>query len=222
MTDQDARTALVAGGTGLVGRALLAALQQQVPAPVIHALARTPEGGAGAQDVQWHDWAWLENAAPVRSDIAFCCLGTTHAQAGSKAAFAAVDRDLVVRFAQRAHALGARRFGLVSSVGASRTARSHYLRIKGETEATLSGIGFDALHIMRPSLLLGSRDQRRVAEDAAQALAPLIGGLMVGAARRYKPVPATMVARQMVQAVLYGAEGVHLHYPWHTARKKNT
>ena len=50
---------------------------------------------------------------------AFCCLGTTIAEAGSQEAFREVDVDAVLLFAQAARAAGANRFVVLSSVGAS-------------------------------------------------------------------------------------------------------
>lgn len=215
---QDSTRALLAGGTGLVGGRVLESLRRLGVAPV-HALARTlPDDGEG---LHWHDWSWLDSDPLPACAMAFCCLGTTHAQAGSKTAFAAVDRDLVLHFAERARAAGASRFGLVSSVGADAGARSHYMRIKGQVEDAISAMGFEALHIIRPSLLLGSRGGSRPAEDLAQKLAPAAGALLAGPLRRYRPVRADKVARQLVRAVLAGEGGRHVHYPWIAGHTKN-
>lgn len=203
--------ALVAGGTGLIGGHVLAALQARGVTP-IHALARRLP--ADEDPLHWHDWNWLEAESLPRCDMAFCSLGTTHARAGSKEAFAAVDRDLVLQFAERARAAGVPRFGLVSSVGADAGARSHYLRIKGQVEEAISDMGFETLCIIRPSLLLGARAESRPAEDVAQKLAPAAGALMRGPLARFRPVPAQTVARQLVAAVCDGADGVQLIYPW--------
>lgn len=215
---QESTGALLAGGTGLVGGQVLESLRRLGVAP-IHALARAPR--TGDEGVHWHEWSWLDVAPLPGCSMAFCCLGTTHAQAGSKAAFAAVDRDLVLHFAERARAAGVRRFGLVSSVGADAGARSHYLRIKGQVEDAVSEMDFEALHIIRPSLLLGSRADSRPAEDLAQKLAPAAGALMVGPMGRYRPVRADKVARQLVRAVVAGEAGRHVHYPWITGHTKN-
>ncbi|WP_043764564.1 Rossmann-fold NAD(P)-binding domain-containing protein [Algiphilus aromaticivorans] len=215
---QDLTGALLAGGTGLVGGQVLESLRRLAVAPV-HALARTPR--ADSEGLHWHDWAWFDADPLPECAMAFCCLGTTHAQAGSKAAFAAVDRDLVLHFAERARAAGVTRFGLVSSVGADAGARSHYLRIKGQVEDAISAMAFDALHIIRPSLLLGSRGDSRPAEDLAQRLAPVAGALMAGPLRRYRPVGADKVARQLVHAVVAGEAGRHVHYPWLAGKIKN-
>lgn len=203
----------LAGGTGLVGSALLARLRADPRVASIDALCRQSPSAAQT-GVQWRPWSWLDEGADIGCDVAFCCLGTTHKQAGSKAAFAAVDRDLVLRFAERAQQAGARRFGLVSSVGASSKAGSHYMRIKGEVEERLRAMNFAALHIVQPSLLLGARKDTRVAEDLAQRCAPLIGGLMRGSLARYRPVPADRVAACLLAATLEGEPGVQVHYPW--------
>ena len=206
--------ALVAGGTGLVGQALVANLLGDAQVSGVHALARTVPAAAGAGGPSWHDWDWLDAADAPAVDAAFCCLGTTHREAGSREAFAAVDRDLTLRFAERARGMGASRFGLVSSVGAAPGARSHYLRVKGEVEQALDALGFEALHIMRPSLLLGVRGQTRPAEDLAQKLAPALGPALRGPLARYRPVPAQRVAEQLACSVLHGPVGRHVHYPW--------
>lgn len=203
---------LIAGGTGLVGSQVIAALQARGVTPV-HAVARTPREDCGG--TVWHDWQWLDADPLPTCELAICCLGTTHAQAGSRAAFAAVDRDLVLHFAKRARSAGVRVFGLVSSVGADVAARSHYLRIKGEAEAAVAALGFDAVHVIRPSLLLGARVDSRPAEDLAQKLAPVAGALMVGSLARFRPVSAQRVGDQLVDAVCApAASGRHLHYPW--------
>jgi uncharacterized protein YbjT (DUF2867 family) len=206
----DANGALLAGGTGLVGGHVLTHLRRLGMVPV-HALTRSLR--PDERGVHWHDWAWLETDPLPRCAMAFCCVGTTHAQAGSKAAFAAVDRDLVLHFAERARAAGVARFGLVSSVGADARARSHYLRIKGEVEDALTAMDFEALHIIRPSLLLGARAESRPAEDFAQRVAPALGALMVGPLARYRPVDAELVARMLVAMVVGDATGVQVHFP---------
>ena len=118
MTQPHAPTVAVAGATGLIGQALLSRLAGDVRARDVHALARRPPAEHGA--VQWHDWEWLNlpDALPAL-DLAFCCLGTTRRQAGSRDAFEAVDHALVLRFARAMRAAGVRNFSVVSSAGAS-------------------------------------------------------------------------------------------------------
>ena len=95
-------------------------------------------------------------ALPAAED-AYCCLGTTIKQAGSQAAFRAVDFDAVLAFAQAARAAGVTRFAVVSALGASPRSATFYNRVKGEMEAALRALGFERLVIARPSLLAGDR-----------------------------------------------------------------
>jgi uncharacterized protein YbjT (DUF2867 family) len=139
-------------------------------------------------------------------------LGTTIKQAGSQAAFRAVDHDLVLAVARAAKAAGARHCISVSSVGASAKSGSFYLRTKGEVEAELRAVGFDRLDMLRPGLLTGQRGGPwRPGESIGMALAPLTDLLMLGSARRYRSVPGASVARAMLRLAELGGSGVHVH-----------
>lgn len=141
------------------------------------------------------------------------CLGTTIKSAGSREAFIAVDRELVLRLAQTAFECGARHAIVVSSVGASRQSGNFYLRVKGEVEDALAKIGFDRLDILQPGLLLGERSERRPGEALAQVLAPLVNPAMWGKLRRYRAIDADDVAAAIVRLLELVSHGhfVHLH-----------
>ena len=140
-----------------------------------------------------------------------CCLGTTIKAAGSREAFIAVDRELVLRLAKVAQAHGARQAILVSSVGASRQSANFYLRVKGEVEDALSGLGFERVDILRPGLLLGERRERRRGEAIAQALAPVGNLLLQGRLRRYRAIEAEDVATAIVRLLGQPGAGEFVH-----------
>ena len=140
------------GATGLVGS--LAAVAMSDAGHSLDLLLRRPSGIARPD---WREHVappsqWPELAAALGADVAISALGTTIRQAGSKAAFRAVDLDLVIAFARAAAAAGARRMVTISSVGADPASRNFYLRTKGEMEAALDGLGFDRLDVIRPGL----------------------------------------------------------------------
>lgn len=189
-------TAAVAGATGLVGNLLLKRLLAdaevaRVIAPTRRPLSAHPKlvnpsfGGK--------DWP----ALPAL-DEAYGCLGTTRKTAGSDEAFRAVDLSLTRSFAHAARAAGARRFGLVSSLGADARSRFLYTRTKGEAEAAVTGAGFGSVAIVRPSFLVGERAEHRSGERfmirAFQLLAPVIP-------RRWRAVAADAVAAALIGAV---------------------
>lgn len=151
------RVALVAGASGLVGRALLARLAADPGVTRVHALVRRPLP-LQAPALQQHvvDFEALPALPPV--DEVYLALGTTIATAGSREAFRAVDFDASLAVARAAVAAGAQRLGLVSALGADARSRVFYNRVKGELEDALSQLPLQALVIARPSLLLGDRD----------------------------------------------------------------
>lgn len=141
----------------------------------------------------------------------FCALGTTIRQAGSQAAFRRVDLEYPLAAARLARQAGAKQFVLVSSVGADAAAKNFYLRTKGELEQEVVKLGFQAIHIFRPSLLLGERKEFRLGERVIQAIAPVLNVFLFGSMRRYRAIKASAVGRAMVVAGREQSRGVFIH-----------
>jgi uncharacterized protein YbjT (DUF2867 family) len=209
-----ARTALVAGATGLVGTALLRRLAAEPGYAEIRVLGRRPPPGrpAKARFIATDFGDLAAHAAALAVDDVFCCLGTTIRAAGSRPAFERVDYHMVVDLARAAHKAGARRFLVVSAVGASARAATFYSRVKGRMEEAVRAVPFEAVHVVRPSLLLGARAERRPAEQLAQRVAPLLGPLMVGPLAKYRAVTADAVAAALLAFALQPATGAHVHH----------
>lgn len=180
----------MAGGTGLVGGHLISELL--VRGFSVHALGRRKPPHPGIAHGP------LEGPAPA-ADLAFCALGTTIRKAGSKEAFRAVDFDAVLAFARAARQAGVRGFGLVSSSGGNASSPFFYLKVKGEAEKAVAALGFPALVISKPGLLLGERKESRPAERLAQLAAPLLSLVLP---RAYRPVEAREVASALVEETL--------------------
>ena len=203
------RRILLVGATGMVGS--LAA--ERLPAASLTILARRHmEVAKGAALVVAPPDAWPAAIAAARPDVVVSALGTTIRQAGSQAAFRAVDHDLVLAVARSAHAAGARHCIAVSSVGASARAGNFYLRTKGEVEAALRAMCFDRLDIVRPGLLIGTRSgPPRPGEALAMLAAPLTDALLHGSLRRYRSVRGETVAKAIAALAAVGGIGTHVH-----------
>lgn len=191
-------TAAVSGATGLVGGQVLRRLLDdsavaRVIAPTRRALPPHPKLD---NPLIVADWPVLP---PL--DEAYGCLGTTRKDAGSAAAFRAVDFDLAVAFARAAKAAGARRFGLVSSSGANAGSSLLYPRVKGEAEKAIAGIGFETVVIARPSLLLGERATPRAAEKLGEAALALANPFLIGPWRKYRAIDGDAVAASLIASV---------------------
>ena len=195
---------LLAGGTGVVGQALL---DQAGHAHNIITVGRRPTE-RGAQEVV-ADFSNLPHLPPA--ETAICVLGTTIGKAGSREAFHAIDYGAVMSFAQAAKAAGAWHFLIVTAIGASPSSTVFYSRVKGEVERDLRATGFDRLDIMQPGLLRGPRSETRPVESLLKAIAPLTDLAMRGTWRRYRSVHAKVVARSLLQACENTFPGVFIH-----------
>ena len=194
---------LLAGATGLTGEHLLDRLLNEPTVTRVLAPSRRPLAAHPHLENPVGDPAVFLPQLSGRVDIAYCCLGTTLKQAGSEAAFRAVDFDMVVAFAQRARDMGARHLIVISAIGADPTSSVFYNRVKGEMEQALKAQGWPQLTICRPSLLLGERLEPRLGEQLAAPLAKLIPG-------KYRGIEACQLARAMWRLALEEQDGVRI------------
>lgn len=195
---------LLLGATGAVGAAVLEQALANPRIGTVAALTRRPLAARPKLENVVVDFAELPTNAPWwQVDAVVCALGTTLRQAGSKAAFAAVDRDLPVRIGRMAREAGATRFALNSSLGAS-PGGNFYLRTKAEAEAGIRQLGFTAYTIVRPSLIDAERSESRPGERAGILLARLFAPLIP---RRYRAVKPAAIARALLDGALRNDAG---------------
>src|SRR5688572_28895830 len=158
------KTALIAGSTGLIGGQLLHLILNSDRYEKVIALTRqplTPHTKLVAVAIEKDSFAPFDPT--WRVDDIFCCLGTTMAKARSKEKFYQVDFTYPFELAKKGLAYGAKQYLLVSALGASKNSKVYYNQVKGEIEEAVSALGFETVHIFRPSLLLGPRPEHRSA-----------------------------------------------------------
>lgn len=202
MSIQDGRRrTLLAGATGLVGGQILEALLEDDTVSQVHVLSRRALiRNHPKLQVTLVDFSRLPELP--EADEVYLSLGTTIKVAGSQAAFRAVDLEANLAVAKAAWAVGARRVGLVSSVGANSKSTVFYNRVKGELEDALKAMDLKALVIAQPSLLLGERDRLgqppRLGEKLGTPVMKLFSPILPGI---YRPVSAQAVAKALVRTV---------------------
>jgi uncharacterized protein YbjT (DUF2867 family) len=207
------RTAIVVGATGLIGGECLTRLLDDAQYGAVVALTRRPLARTHPK-LRAHvvDFGVPEQwQSLVAGDDVFCCLGTTIKKAGSQDAFRSVDYGYAMAVARAARGNGVPQFLLVSALGAHPRAMAFYSRVKGELEEGIAGLGFPGVHIFRPSLLVGEREESRLAEHVGLMVGRVLGLALIGPLRRFRPIAGATVAACMIATAKRQQRGTHIH-----------
>jgi uncharacterized protein YbjT (DUF2867 family) len=204
------KTALVAGSTGLIGKQLLQLLLATSRYDRVIALTRHDLGFSHPKLTELKvDFTILDQYADqLVADDVFCCLGTTMAKAKTKERFYQVDFTYPLRLAVATKLNGASQYLMVSALGANKKSSMYYNKVKGEAEEAIGNLGFSSLHILRPSLLLGVREEQRAGEDAAKFVYKYLGFLIPS---KYKGIGGDTVARGMLHFAAQDVKGKFIH-----------
>jgi uncharacterized protein YbjT (DUF2867 family) len=207
------KTAVILGSTGLVGTYVLRHLLNDERYHKIICLNRSkielthPKFEQHLVHLDRPD-TWKEY---LHGDEVYCCVGTTIAKAGSRQAFQEVDLDIPTNAAKMAAAHKVHTFLLVSSMGADLASANFYLETKGKAEEAVRSQPFEAIHIFRPSLLLGHRKEFRFGEAIMKSMMRMADPFMAGGLKKYRAIEAETVANAMIRAANQGATGVQVY-----------
>ena len=191
--------ALIIGGTGATGKDLVSLLLEDDTISEVHSFVRKtpslvhPKLRSHVVDFEQPD-TWTEL---LHGDVAFSCLGTTLAQAGSKEAQWRVDYDYQWQFAERCRQNGVPAFVLVSSAGADAKSSIFYNKMKGKLEDAVKTLNFPKLLIFQPSLLVREHSDHTV-ENMGMKVINFLN--KIGLFKRYKPMPTSILAEKMIKA----------------------
>lgn len=196
------KTAILIGATGLVGGHCLRNLLSSPVYDKVIAVSRRPLKlrHEKLQTIETSFDRLGEVLAEIKADDAFCCLGTTIRQAGTKAEFHKVDYGYAYEFAHRMHANGTSHFLLVSALGAKAGSPVFYNRVKGMLENDICAMGFPCLTIFQPSFLIGERAEARKGEALGIRFTSLIAPFLRGPLSAAHPVHVADLAAAMVAA----------------------
>lgn len=209
------KTAVVLGATGLIGQHLVQELLQDKFFSKVRLLVRRPfsldHPKADVQVVNFNDEKDIAARIDI-GDVIFCCIGTTRKKVkGNKTEYRKVDYDIPIITARLGIQHGFNQFLLVSAIGANPVAANFYLQLKGCIEEDITALPFESIHIFRPSILLGKREEFRPGENIGKAFIKSISFLLVGTWRKYRPIHAADVAKAMIVAANKEVAGVHMY-----------
>ncbi len=196
------KNAIIIGATGLVGRCLVEQLNQVTCCEKITVVVRRKDDAFAkhpkVDQLLLDDFLLLNDQDVNGYSHAFSCLGTTIKKAGSKQAFYNIDFEINAHFADLLESTETHLL-LVSALGANPSSPIFYNRVKGELEQYIEKLGLMRVSIIRPSLLLGERNEKRFLEDLSQKTYQKFSHLIPNTFK-YKPVTAEQVAHTMVEA----------------------
>jgi uncharacterized protein YbjT (DUF2867 family) len=211
--ESKSRVALVLGASGLIGKSCLRLLLADGAYREVRVFARRAltEEHPNLRVTTGEFSRLAEHGSLFDADDVFCCLGSTIRKAGSREAFREVDFGYPLEAARLTGQHGGRSFLIVTALGADRTSAVFYTRVKGEVEEAISKAGVPAVHIFRPSMLLGDREESRPGEALGGGVMRLLAPFMVGKLKKYRPVQAETVARAMIWVAKQGATGFKIY-----------
>jgi uncharacterized protein YbjT (DUF2867 family) len=161
---------LIAGGTGQVGSAVVRAMlacdsckeivmvNRRAAPLAAHTRLRQVVMDTGTASFA-EDIAELarSTSAGVEPLYGASCVGIGKgSQQWSEADIKQLEVGVVGAFARGCRAAGVERFALLSAVGSSAKSRIRYVRIMGEKEDAVRGLGFKRLAIFRPGIIAGN------------------------------------------------------------------
>lgn len=205
-------TAALIGATGLIGNYLLEELLKDDYYDKVRILIRRPmELSHPKLEKHIVDFNDADSVLIALNDckVLFCSIGTTQQKVkGDKAAYRKIDYDIAVNAARFAKMNGCETFVLVSSVGANSKSNNFYLQLKGEIEEAVQTAGLNTVHIMRPSVLLGDRKEKRLGETISKKIMSALSFLVPA---KYKAIHGRTVAKAMSNLAKENKKGFYIH-----------
>ncbi|MDT0555673.1 NAD(P)H-binding protein [Patiriisocius hiemis] len=191
------KTAILLGATGLTGGILLNFLLKDNAYSKIKIFGRSSVN-INDQKIEEHlvDLFKLQDIAEeFKGDVVFCCIGTTKAKTPDKDTYKKIDYGIPTTAAHLAKRNNISTFVVISSLGANAKSSNFYSKVKGEMEREVLSKNIKDTFILQPSLIGGSRDEKRIGERLAQITMKIVDFLIP---KKYKIIEPETVAKAMI------------------------
>lgn len=143
---------------------------------------------------------------PSGAQLFISALGTTRAAAGGFENQKKIDYDLNLELAKAAKAAGTKVYVLISSASADSKSMFGYTKMKGELEDAVTALDFEHVVIVRPGLIVGSRNETRTAELVFRKIAGAAGAVS-NKLKDFWAQDDEVIARAAVKAGMEGLDG---------------
>ncbi|PCH76257.1 MAG: nucleoside-diphosphate sugar epimerase [Flavobacteriaceae bacterium] len=194
------KTAIILGATGLTGSLLLEKLIEDTRYEKIVLISRSKIDNLPSK-VSQHIGDLLELSqfsTYFKADELFCCIGTTKDKTSDSTIYKKIDHGIPVAAANLCKAHNIATFIVISALGADKNSRIFYNRTKGEMEEAVLNMGLDHTYILRPSLIVGLRNQTRIGETIWKNILAICQPLLQGGLKKYRLIYADTIAKAMI------------------------
>lgn len=200
------RTAIVLGATGLTGSLLLESLLSNTSYSKVIAFVRSEMEISHPKLIirQVNLLQLLDYKNQFVGDVVFCCIGTTKAKTPDKNLYREIDYGIPANAAKICEINGISNFIVISSMGANSKSSVFYSRIKGEMEEAVLSTKINLIYILRPSIIIGKRNEFRLLENISKLAMKAIDLLLVGSLKNYRSINAKTIAEAMINLDLKG------------------
>ena len=195
------KTAIILGGTGLTGSLLLKRLLADNSYSGIKLFSRKASGNNSpkVEEFVGNMLQMGQFREDFTGDEVFCCIGTTSAKTKDRTVYRAIDYGIPVAAARLAKANNIPTMVVMSSMGASVKSRIFYSRTKGEMEEAVLDQAIPHTYILRPSLILGDRNEKRFGESAGAVILRIARIFLHGSMKKYRAIHADSIAAAMIR-----------------------
>lgn len=199
--------ALILGSTGAVGSEILGLLLKDPSCEKIYTIGRRLPGVTDPKLTTFVlDIERVDQLPEMDADTLLIAFGTTLRIAGSKERQEFIDVEIPTKIMKLALGAGIMKCALVSAVGVSESSPFFYSRMKARLDKNAQETGFSKLVIVKPSVLDGVREDKRLGERVSIVIGNFLG--KTGLINAYRPVKTAHVAAAMIQKVKEADTGI--------------
>ncbi len=139
-----------------------------------------------------------EQREKFKAEEVYVCIGTTNNKTPNKKLYRDIDFGIPVTAAQLCRENMIDNITIMSSLGANANSTVFYPKIKGEMEQSVLQMEIPNTYLLRPSIIMGPRKERRFGETMGKMIAFFIAPLMRGPLKKYKGIHSEDIAKAMI------------------------
>ena len=195
-----AKKAIIIGATGLTGGFLLKRLLKDERYESIKLFSRN-SCNIEHDKIEEHliDLFTIENyQEAIVADDVFCCIGTTKAKTPDEEMYLRIDYGIPIALAKICAKNKVNTLVVISALGANKKSKVFYNRTKGRMEEDVLREKIKNTYILQPSLIDGTRNEKRFWEKMAKLFMRVLNPLFIGSLKKYRSIHPNTIVSTMI------------------------